>query len=84
MMRTILALALLASPAAAQECGPAADVAAELTDRFGERLVFLSPCRNGTCAMFSNDGTGTWTWVFQPNPFVICVLADGKVGQGEG
>jgi len=79
MARLILALALLASPAAAQTaCAPHADMAALLAERWGETREWVALDRAGQMVEGWASDAGTWTvTVTTPADLRACIVAAG-------
>jgi hypothetical protein len=77
---SILALMICASPAFAQmpQCGPRADVLAQLAGKWGEapRAMGLIPSA-GVMEMFANAETGTWTATITSPDGKTCIVAAG-------
>lgn len=83
MKRTIhilaAALALYTNAAMAQQqCGPRAELADVLADRYGETAQAMGISAAGNLVdIFANEDTGTWTIVATGPEGVSCSLADG-------
>ena len=62
MIRTLAALLLLASPAAAQlQCGPYDDVNTALTEAHGESPLVVAMSPQGVLVFYGNVESGSWT-----------------------
>lgn len=81
MFRAALALALLASPAAASEnCAPYDALAKALEQRYGEAPVERGLSMAGEMVeWWANDDTGTWTVLVYSASGTACILAAGEL-----
>ena len=80
MKKLILALTLLASPAAAQQsCAPYDSIHTHLSQKYGESIQVMGAINGGvTMFVYANTDNGSWTIVIvQPNG-LACVRAVGE------
>lgn len=78
---SLLALALLASPAFAQNvnCGPRSTVVTSLLDKYGEQVQGIGLAANGAVMeVFASEDTGTWTVAVTLPNGMMCIIASGQ------
>jgi hypothetical protein len=83
-MRTLAALAVcLAMPAHAEEqCGGFADMAAALSEKYGEAQHFIGmDSRQLVTVLFINPATGSWTALLVEASGRACMVAAGVNGR---
>lgn len=85
MFRWLIAASLAFSPwagAAAQSCGPRAEVLAMLASEFGERPVAQATAGNGCIVDITAGPTGTWTTLVSCPGYPPGVVCWGNSGTG--
>lgn len=79
MRITLAMLALIAGPAAAQQCGATDDLRAALSARYGETVIARGLDAQGRLVEMWGADTGTWTLTVTTPQGLTCI-----VGAGEG
>lgn len=77
MKRLALILALMASPVAAQQCGPHVDVSATLAERYGEKLMVRAMDRRGLLMEVYVSESGGFTVLMVRPDGVACLAQHG-------
>ena len=80
MIRLAAALALLATPVAAEtQCAPRPVVVAALTEKFGETRHAIGLNGGGNVIeVYGNLETGSWTITVTSPQGITCLVADGS------
>ena len=78
LMKYVLALLALASPALAEQCGSTAGLYAYLEREYQESRVTTGQAANGMgLETWANLATGTWTMFISRPDGTSCVVANG-------
>lgn len=83
-MKLVLAFAVIASPAIAQQptCAPFQEAQEHLAREYGEQVMFVGLGQSGALmVVFLNAETGTWTAAVIGPDQMACMIADGEAGQ---
>lgn len=88
MKSTAIALALLATPATAAQCGKHVDIIAGLDSAYGETVQFQGYTKAPALVQFfANTKTGTWSILVARPDGAACIIGVGQgwhaVKQGE-
>lgn len=76
-MRAVILAALMASPAAAENCAPHPNAVAFLAENFGESRQSIGLMDGRIVEMIANPDTGTWTILITTPDGRACIVAAG-------
>lgn len=79
MIRLACMIGLLATPAAAMQCGERDKIVAHLAETYGEGRVSVGLAENGAMVeTFASAETGSWTLLVTSPRGLTCLLASGE------